>query len=95
MSGKRCTEVTFKVLINKYLSSVKCTCVFGGKDEFVARGAPRNVGFGGVVPCAVDLPGLVVVKQVGQQALDRKICIIRRLIWVIGYVQKMMKLCTC
>ena len=44
----------------------RCTCVFGGEDEFVARGAPRNVGFGGVVPRAVDLPGLVVVKQVGQ-----------------------------
>ena len=63
---------------------MKCTCVFGGKDEFVARGAPRNVGFGGVVPRAVDLPGLVVVKQVGQQALGRKICIIRRFMRVIG-----------
>ena len=54
----------------KYLSLR--TCVFGGKDEFVARGAPRNVGFGCVVPGAVDLPGLVVIKQVGQQILNKK-----------------------
>ena len=57
---------------DKYLTSMRRTCVFGGKDEFVTRGTPRDVGFGGVVPRAVDLPGLVVVKQVGQQALDKK-----------------------
>ena len=71
MFENRCAEVRFKVLFNANICHHH-TCIFGGKDEFVARGAPRNVGFGCVVPGAVDLPGLVVIKQVGQQILNKK-----------------------
>lgn len=76
MSGNRWSEVRFKVLDFSSMQIFVITCVFGGKDEFVARGASRNFGFGCVVPGTIDLPGLVVIKQVGQQVLSETNCII-------------------